>query len=92
MFMGRKCLRKRNNIDSLCYFHSSVGSVGTSQQFATYFKAINDPESRFVQADDDVLLFNERYVNGELQIMFQELDIEISLSEIKKVFLIKFLI
>ena len=52
--------------------------------FATYFKAINDPESRFFQADDDVLLFNERYVNGELQIMFQELDTEISLSEIKK--------
>ena len=22
MFMGRKCLRKRNNLDSLCYLHS----------------------------------------------------------------------
>ena len=21
-FMGRKCLQKRNNLDSLCYFHS----------------------------------------------------------------------
>ena len=27
----------------------------TSQQFAAYFKAINDPEGSFLQADKDVL-------------------------------------
>ena len=32
----------------------------------------------------DLLLFNERYVKGELQIMFHELDAEISVSEIRK--------
>ena len=56
----------------------------TSQHFADYFKAINNPDSRFFQADDDLLLFNERYVKGELQIMFHELDAEISVSEIRK--------
>ena len=56
----------------------------TSQHFADYFKAINNPDSRFFQADDDLLLFNERYVEGELQIMFHELDAEISVSEIRK--------
>ncbi|MCG8044774.1 MAG: reverse transcriptase domain-containing protein, partial [Candidatus Thiodiazotropha endolucinida] len=56
----------------------------TSQHFAEYFKAINNPDSRFFQADDDILFYNERYVKGELQIMFQELDTEISVSEIIK--------
>ena len=56
----------------------------TAQQFADYFKAINDPEDRFFQADDDIIYYNERYVRGELDIMFQELDVKISLSEIMK--------
>ena len=56
----------------------------TSQHFADYFKVINNPDSKFFQADDDLLLFNERYVKGELQIMFHELDAEISVSEIRK--------
>ena len=56
----------------------------TSQHFADYFRAINNPDSTFFQADDDILFYNERYVNGELDIMFQELDVEISQSEIRK--------
>ena len=63
---------------------SSSSKKVTSEQFANYFKAINDPEGRFYQADEDVLYYNERCVRGELDIMFQELDAEISLSEIKK--------
>ena len=55
-----------------------------SQQFVSYFKAINDQDSRFFQADDDVLYYNEKYVKGELDILFQELNIVISLSEIHK--------
>ena len=30
-----------------------------------YFKAINDPEDRFFQADDDIIYYNERYVTGK---------------------------
>ena len=32
----------------------------SSKQFADYFKAINNPEDRFYQVDDDILYFNER--------------------------------
>lgn len=64
---------------------SSSSKKVNSQQFAKYFKAINDPESRvFFQADEDVLYYNERYVKGELEVMFQELDVRISLREIRK--------
>ena len=56
----------------------------TSQHCADYFRAINNPDSIFVQEDDDIMFYNERYVNRELDIMFQELDVEISQSEIRK--------
>lgn len=69
-------------LKNLCPSNSSKKL--TSKHFADYFRAINDPESRFFQADEDVLLYNERYVKGELGVMFQELDVEISLTEIRK--------
>ena len=50
--------------------------------FAEYFKAINDPADVFFQADEDAVLFNERYVKGEFQVMFDELNIVISEVEI----------
>ena len=52
--------------------------------FAEYFKTINNPDSQFYQPDEDVLIFNQRYLDGELQIMFEELNVEISRSEIIK--------
>ena len=52
--------------------------------FCKVFKAKNNPDSRFFQADEDVLLNNERYVQGKLGAMFQELDEQISISEIRK--------
>ena len=55
-----------------------------SQHFANYFKSINNPDSRFFQAGEGVLLYNEKYVQGELGVMFQELDEQISISEIRK--------
>ena len=53
------------------------------QTFSRYFQAINNPTDKFYQADEDILFFNERYLKGELQIMFDELNVEISLLEIK---------
>ena len=38
--------------------------------FEEYFRAIINPDSVFFQPDDDPIDFNERYLNGELQIMF----------------------
>lgn len=52
--------------------------------FTAYFKAINNPEGDFYQPDEDVIFFNERYVQGELQIMFQELNSCITNDEIAK--------
>ena len=63
---------------------SNAPKTLTSQHFADYFKAINNPDSTFFQADDDVLFYNERYVKGELGVMFQELNVKISLNEIRK--------
>ena len=45
--------------------------------FAEYFNAINNPEDRFYQADEDIVDFNERYLDSEIQIIFEELDSEI---------------
>ena len=42
------------------------------------------PTQYFFQPDDDILDFNVRYMKGELQIMFEELNIEISNHEILK--------
>ena len=38
----------------------------------------------FYTPDDDVIYFNERYLIGELQVMFSELDATISTAEISK--------
>ena len=53
-----------------------------SDTFSEYFQSINNPNDRFYQADEDVLFFNERYVNDEFQIMFEELNIPLSYSEV----------
>ena len=51
--------------------------------FADYFKAINDPNDTFFQPDEDAILFNKRYVKGEFQVMFHELNIMLSEQEIR---------
>ena len=50
--------------------------------FAEYFRAINNPDNQFYQADEDVIEFNRRFLNTETQVMFAELDVEISIQEI----------
>ena len=56
----------------------------SSNDFQQYFKAINDPESIFYQPDEDVLYFNKRYLDVELNIMFSELNVPFSNHEIIK--------
>ena len=51
-----------------------------ASKFSEY---IVDPNDRFYQYEA-ILYFNERYVKGEFQVMFEELDIPISFEEIKK--------
>ena len=52
--------------------------------FAACFKAVNNPDCVFYTPDDDIIYFNERYLKGELQVMFNELDATISTAEISK--------
>lgn len=52
--------------------------------FEMYFKAINDPADPFFQPDEEILYFYERYVQDELNIMFSELNVEISRFEVER--------
>ena len=52
--------------------------------FDVYFKAINNPEDSFFQADDDILYFNERFLNDDAQVIFDELNVEITTREYHK--------
>jgi len=47
-----------------------------------YFKAINTPESKFFQADDDIINFNHYIVDCEMKIMFSELDLPFTKEEV----------
>ena len=59
-------------------------STISASRFSEYFQAINNPTDHFYQADEDIIHFNERYINGEYQIMFEELNGAITYLEIKK--------
>ena len=61
----------------------SVPDHCLSFYFSEYFQSISDPNDRFYQADEDVLFFNERYLKGEIQIMFDELNVTTSLEKIR---------
>ena len=54
----------------------------SAQKFRNYFKSINDPDTPYYQADEDIFQFNNRFLNSEVQIMFSELDEHISEQEI----------
>ena len=49
-------------------------------QFSEYFQSINDPNEQM----RTFYFFNERYLRGEIQIMFDEQNVTISLEEIRK--------
>ena len=68
-------------LKNLTEFHSEKAL--SADIFADYFKAINDPNDTFFQPDEDAILFNERYVKGEFQVMFDELNIMLSEQEIR---------
>jgi hypothetical protein len=53
-------------------------------RFFEYFKSVNDPVSAFFQPDEDIVSFNERYLNDELQEMFSELNCHITSDELLK--------
>ena len=51
--------------------------------FENYFRAVNNPDDPFYTPDEDVLYFNERFEENEFLVMFDELNIPLTLQEIK---------
>jgi len=37
--------------------------------FQEYFKSVNDPNSIFFQSDEDIMYFNDSYLDGERNIV-----------------------
>ena len=52
--------------------------------YEEYFRAVNNPSDPFYTPDEDILYFNERYVNNEFVIMFEELNVNFSHTDIMK--------
>ena len=63
---------------------SNSVKIFNAQGFADYFTAINNPDSRYFQPYEDILYFNQRYLNGKLDVMFEELNVQISMQENRK--------
>ena len=56
----------------------------SATDFANYFKSINNSYNPFFQSDDDILYFNERFLNSEIQVMFEELNGSVTQEEIMR--------
>ena len=56
----------------------------TFNMFTEYFKSVNNPDDRFFQPDEDIEYFNQRFLNSELNVMFAELDVAFTSSELDK--------
>ena len=56
----------------------------SATDFDDYIRAINNPDDHFFQPDDDIIDFNERFLNSEIQVMFDELNTVITEEEIRK--------
>ena len=59
-------------------------SPQTLSIFEEYFRAVNNPSDPLYTPDEDILYLNERYVNNDFVIMFEELYIFCSHSDIMK--------
>ena len=57
----------------------------SADRFAKYFKAINNPDDAFFFSQTKkYFFFQERLLNSEMQVMFSEVDVEITREEISK--------
>ena len=56
----------------------------SADHFDDYFKAINNPSDSFFHPDDDINCFNEHFLKSEMEIIFDELNITTTETEIRK--------
>ena len=81
----RLLANKQNNVKA--YWKLLKGASNTNDpniscsEFANYFKCVNNPTSPFFNPDEDVE-FVDRYVKGEFEVMFDELNIPLNCDEI----------
>lgn len=68
-----------NMLKESCGIKTSQIDITT---FENYFKAINNPNDHFFSPDEDVLYFNDRYLNNEFEVMFEELNSDITIHEV----------
>ena len=54
------------------------------KSFAEYFQSVSASGDRFYQPDKDIIYFNERYVQKEFHVMFEQINLPISYEEIKR--------
>jgi len=54
----------------------------TFNAFTEYFKSVNNPDDHFSQPDEDIEYLNQRFLNRELNVMFAELDVAFTSSEL----------
>jgi exonuclease III len=72
------------------YWNMLKGTAGVKQSnvqldtFAQYFKSVNNPDDPFYTPDEDVIYFIERYEREEFNVLFDELNVQISDLEITK--------
>ena len=50
--------------------------------FADYFSKVHNPDDPFFTVDEDIAYFVEHYYESELQVMFDELNVDITIEEI----------
>ena len=53
----------------------------SANDFDNYFMSINNPEDPFFQPDDNILYFSERFLNSEIQFMFDNLNDTITMRK-----------
>jgi len=66
--------------DACCLKESNV----SLDNFENYFRAINCPESRFYNTDEDVLDFIYRYEQNKFDVIFDELNVPFSHKDVTK--------
>ena len=64
--------------------HTRTHKGLSTNTFAEYFKSNNNSDSVFFQPDEDILYFQQRFLDSEIQVIFSELDVEITQEEIIK--------
>ena len=62
---------------------SNNESTITPQEFEDYFRKLSDPNDSFYVADDDVLNYDQLYESDGLQIVFDKLNSEITIEELR---------